>query len=104
MIRLPPTPTPLYSSAASDVYRRVVVALQAGQAGQLDQVGIAGGIGGPQREVGVLVDLGVVTDPAVEAATGGQVSLGADDRLDPGGGGLGGEVMGAEQVAVVGDR
>src|SRR5664279_3844384 len=42
----------------------VVVALQAGQAGQLDQVGIAGGIGGPQREVGVLVDLGVVTDNA----------------------------------------
>ncbi len=93
--------------------RLVVVAFEAGQAGQPEQVVHACGVLRQQRHVGVhLADVVVATrtgadqrDPlAVEPAAGGEVALHADDRLDAGGDRLLVEVVGTEDVAVVGHR
>ena len=63
--------------------RLVVVALQVGARGELDQVLVAGLVAGQQGEVGVLL-----LDAGARAAVGGDVELEADDGLDalvPGG-------------------
>ena len=75
--------------------RLVVVALEVAEAGELDQVRVAGVVGGEQREVGValLVRLAVV----------GDVDLAADDGLDAGVAGRLPELDGARHRAVVGE-
>ncbi len=88
-------------------------ALEAGPAVEAEQVVHAGGGLGQQRHVGERATAGHVVpaalaplDPGAVAAVGARrdVGLDADDRLDPGGGGLLPEVVGAEDVAVVGHR
>jgi len=80
--------------------RLVVVALQVGARGQLDQVLVAGLVLGEQREVGeALLDAA-----APRVAVAGDVELQADDGLDalvPGGAV---ELHNAAQRAVVGER
>ena len=92
----------------------VVVALQRGQAGQPEQVVHALGVLGQQRHVGVHLArvVGVRGRGRARSAEGGplalvpaargQVALHADDRLDPVRLGLAPELVGAEDVAVVG--
>ena len=98
--------------------RLAVLALEAGQRGDAEEVVHALGGAGQQRHVGVgglaavvaavalLVDqlVAEVERGAVEPRAGRVVALHADDRLDPGGVGLLVEVVGAEHVAVVGHR
>ena len=88
-------------------------ALEAGPAGEPEQVVHARGGLGQQRHVGERAAAGHVVaaalappDPGAVAAVGarGDVGLDADDRLDAGGGGLLPEVVGPEDVAVVGHR
>ena len=93
--------------------RLVVVALHAGPAGEPEQVVHARRALRQQRHVGVgagpadVVVAAVVPPDAlllVAAGVGCEVGLHADDRLDPGCGGLAVEVVGPEHVAVVGHR
>ena len=98
--------------------RLAVLALEAGQRGDPEEVVHALRRPGQQRHVGVrglaavvpavalLVEelVAEVERCAVEARAGRVVALHADDRLDPGLGGLLVEVVGAEDVAVVGHR
>ena len=93
--------------------RLVVVALEERQAGELDEVAVAGLVLGQQREVVVelLAALGVaagVVDPApagraLAAVVVGHVGLGADDRLDALLAALLVELERPVHVAVVGD-
>ena len=93
--------------------RLVEVPLQRGQRTQPEQVVHPGGALRPHRQVGVRAASGDVVaapvppaDPLAFGAMGlrGQVRLGADDRLDPGGLRRLVELIGPEGVAVVGDR
>ena len=98
--------------------RLAVLALEAGQRGDAEEVVHALRGAGQQRHVGVrglaavvaavalLVEelVAEVERRAVEPRAGRVVALHADDRLDPGLGGLLVEVVGAEDVAVVGHR
>jgi hypothetical protein len=93
--------------------RLVVLPLEAGQAGEPEQVVHALRGLGPHRHVRVGAATGhvvvaavVPADPGLVAAVGvrREVGLGADDRLDPRGAALLPEVVGAEHVAVVGHR
>ena len=87
--------------------------LHRGARGEPEEVVHPLGVLGQQRHVGVGAGPGDVVVTAVVPAhpllveargVGGEVGLHADDRLDPGGLGLGPEVVGAEHVAVVGHR
>jgi hypothetical protein len=80
--------------------RDVVVALQEGDGGHLDEVLEAGAVAGQQGEVvaGVAAAAGL----AVGALAGGDVRLVADDRVEAGRLALAVELDGAVQVAVVG--
>jgi hypothetical protein len=91
----------------------VEVALQAGAAGQPEKVLQAPLVAGQHRRVGVGAAAGDVVfaavgpphaHPVAPVGVGRDVGLEPDDRLDPGGRGLLVEVVGAEQVAVVGHR
>ena len=92
--------------------RLAEVALQRGQGGQPEQVVHALGGLGEQRHVRVgtgaghvvvLLRRGAPADRlAVPAVLGRDVGLDADDRLDPGLGALGPEIVGPVEVAVVG--
>jgi hypothetical protein len=95
--------------------RLEVVALHGGQRAHPEEVVHAAGGPGEQRHVGVcaaaadVVAAGAVVapaDPGLVAAVGagGEVGLDADDRLDAVGAGLGPELVGAEDVAVVRGR
>ena len=98
--------------------RLAVLALEAGQRGDAEEVVHALRGAGQQGHVGVgglaavgpavtlLVEelVAEVERRAVEARAGRVVALHADDRLDPGRVGLLVEVVGAEHVAVVGHR
>ena len=91
----------------------VVVALEAGEAGEPEEVVHPLGVLGQQRHVGVHLTRVVVADavcpPRVARLRscrlpGDEVALHADDRLDPVRLGLAPELVGAEDVAVVGHR
>ena len=95
--------------------RLEVVPLQRGQRAHPEEVVHAAGGPGEQRHVGVcatatdVVAAGAVVAPAgpglvAAVGAGGEVGLDADDRLDAVGAGLGPELVGAEDVAVVGRR
>ena len=81
--------------------RLVVEPFQLGQAGQLDQVLVAGVVHGQEHEVEG--GLARAFRGLVEAVAGGDIELAADDGLDPGLFGLDVEFQGAEHGAVVGD-
>ena len=93
--------------------RLVVVALEEGLAGELDEVAVAGLVLGQQGQVVVElpaalgVAAGVVDPPAagraLAAVVVGHVGLGADDRLDPLLAALLVELQRPVHVAVVGD-
>ena len=90
----------------------VVVALEAGQRAELEQPVHALGARREHRHVGVgaaardvvLAAVAPAHPGLVEPAAGGDVGLGADDRLDAVRRRLLPEVVGAEHVAVVGHR
>ena len=92
--------------------RLAEIAFERGQGRQPEQVVHALGGLGQQRHVRVGTGAGHVVvllrrgapahRLAVPAVLGGDVGLDADDRLDPGLGGLGPEVVGTVEVAVVG--
>ena len=75
--------------------RLVVVALEVGRRGELDQVAVAGVVGGEEREVGVALGLG--------AAVVGDVDLAAEQRLDAVLAGLAVELDRPGHGAVVGE-
>ena len=77
----------------------VVVALELGLGGEVEEVAVAGLVLGEQGEVVGLLGVG----QAVAAAGGGEVGLHADDGLDVGGAGLAVEVDDGVEDAVVGE-
>ena len=81
--------------------RLVVVALEVGDGGELDQVGVAGVVTGEQDQ---MVGVAVGATLLVAVGAGGHVDLAAQNWLDPGGDRRGVELDGAVEDAVIGDR